>query len=90
MFGGIGGWGENDRGEAWSLYKPVCSQHKKQPVKRRTTFGTRNLLFTLTACREWGEGGSTDIKKPNEGKREVRGLSRQLNRLTQPSNRFDL
>lgn len=90
MFRGIGGWGENDREESWSLYKPVCSQHKKQFVKQRTTFGTRNLLFTLTACRERGEGGSADIKKPNEGEREVRGLSRQLNRLTQPSNRFDL
>lgn len=30
------------------------------------------------------------MKKPNEREREVRGLSRQLNRLTQPSNRFDL
>lgn len=49
-----GGTGGDNRGAVWSLYKSVFNQHLKQPAKEMTTFGARNLLFALTACRAGG------------------------------------
>lgn len=89
MFGGIGGWGENDR----EVPVQTCVQSAQETVcQTEDNFWDQKSAVYPDSLQGAGgrEGGSADIKKPKEGEREVRGFSRQLNRLTQPSNRFDL